>query len=321
MLSYNFNNNLSNYDRFPNNVFKPVTVANGSKLFLVRFNNLYELYDFLKSEPQINDKIFSDLSSLDGSYDFAGVPYNEAVENLIKENKDANYQEFLRIHKGLDNCINIPIHKYKTVPTLAGGHLNIPAYSAGNPLCYETEERIMTPKFVKANVLLSYRCGTTKEQVFNRAIIIIILKALEKAGYNIDLNTFSLARCNDEYIHVVVKIKNYSEKLNIDSLYKTLCQVEFLRRIIFRLREITPVTDYEWAGGYGSTCGIGEVKQVLNCPDNEIFFGQPSDVGVNGYSLEDDFARMISCVGLDDKINVREAKERFSMQVKKLIKR
>lgn len=309
---------ISNYERYPNNVFKPINIANGYKLYLVRFNSLYDLYDFLKSNPQINHKVFYELGSIDGSYDFAGVPYEEAVENLVREIKDNNFDNFLKIQSSLDNCINIPVNKYRTINTLAGGHLNIPAYSSGTPLCYETEERIMKPKFVKANVLLSYRFGTTKEQVFNRAIIIInVLKALEKAGYKIDLNTFSLARCNYEYIHVVVKIKDYNEKLNMASLYKTLCQVEFLRRIIFRLREITDVKD-SWNGGYGTTCDVKEVKSILKCDDNELFFGQPDEVGVYGENLEDDFDRMIDSIGLGDKINIEEAKKNFNTQVKRL---
>ena len=31
-------------------------------LYLARFNNIYELYEYLKSNPRINDIVFSDLA-------------------------------------------------------------------------------------------------------------------------------------------------------------------------------------------------------------------------------------------------------------------
>lgn len=311
----------SNYDRFPDNVFKPNKVGNKT-IYLVRFNNLYDLYDYLHGNPDLNREIFRELSSINGSYDFAGKPYEEAIEDLIKENYNPGYKEFLRLQNSLENCINVPVHKYKTVMTLAGGHLNTPAYSAGNPFCYETEERIIKPKFVRINVLLDYYWATTKSQVFNRAIIITnILKALENAGYAIDLNTFSLTHIDNEYIHIVIKIKNYDEKLNMSSLYKCLCDVEFFRRIIFRVMETVDVRDYEWGGSYGRRCYESDIKRVLKFDNNDIFFDQPEGMDINGNSLARDFEKAINHLNLADKIDVERAKRNFSEEVKRLIKK
>ena len=307
-----------NYERFPNNIFKPTTIEDDYAYFLARFSNLYDLYEYLKSDPWLNRSIFRNLASIDGEEDFAGKPYSEAVEDLIKDEYNPGYTEFVRLNNGLENCINVPVHKYKTVMTLAGGHLNIPAYSVGSPLCYETEERIVKPKFVSINAVLNYSWMTTKNQVFNRAVIMTnVLKALENAGYGIDLNVFSLLRHSDEYMHIVIKIKNYGEKLNMISLYKTLCNIEFLRRIIFRIMETIEV-ESNWSYGYGSVCYEDEVVSVLKLNKNDIFFGPPDSLGIHGKDLGDDFARAIEYLKLDDKIDVDKAKSEFKNKVRKL---
>lgn len=311
-----------NYLRFPDNIFEPEKVKIGKYNYMkyyARFNNLYELYEYLKSEPDINTMVFSKLASLKEDSDFAGKPYQEAVEDLINE-VDPGYEEFLSLQRDLNNARKGMIHKYQTVRTVAGGHLNIPAYSAGNPLCYETEERVVKPKFVKIHVALSYYWGTSKSQVLHRAIIITnVLKALENAGYSVDLNTFELSEEEKELIYIVVQIKRHGEKINMSALYKTLCHVEFLRRVLFRVLETLDVTE-DWQHGYGSTCSETFTRKALNFGDNDIFFDQPRAMGIEGKDLAQDFENAIKHLNLEDKIDVEKAKREFSEDVANLKK-
>lgn len=314
-----YNDQESNYERFPYNIFQPekITVGyNEYTLYLARFNGLYDLYEYVKSNPKLNRKVFRELSSENGSSSFAGKPYKEAVEDLIRD-YDPGYEDFLELQKDLNNSKEIAIHKYKTVRTLAGGHLNIPAYSAGSPLCYESEQRIFKPRFIRIHIALGYVGDTTKSQVLNRAIIITnILKSLETAGYNIDLDTFSLSEEEDEIIHTVVKLKNYGERLNMIALYKSLCHVEFFRRVIFRVRETIDVKKC-WGSGYGRTCTENVVRKVLNFDNNDIFFDQPNCMGIYGKDLASDFERAVNHLNLSDKIDVNKAKREFKELVLK----
>lgn len=311
-----------NHLKFPDNIYEPEKVKIGRynyTMYYARFNNLYELYDYLKAEPGINRIVFHRLASIKEDSNFSGKPYDEAVEDLVSE-VDPGYEEFLELQKDLNNARRRMIHKYQTVRTVAGGHLNIPAYSAGNPLCYETEERIVKPKFVKIHIALSYFCGTTKQQVLHRAIIITnVLKALEKAGYSVDLNTFELSEEERELIYIVVQIKRHGEKMNMSALYKTLCHVEFLRRILFRVLETLDVTE-DWVNGYGSTCSEEFTRKALKFGENDIFFDQPRAMGINGEDLAADFENAIKHLNLEDKIDVEKAKREFNDNVATLKK-
>ena len=165
--------NEINCHKFPNNFFMPKKLDTGEILHVVRFSGLNDLYEYLTSDPVINEKVFKYMQSLNNDSSFAGKSYDDAVSDLISNSYNPGYQEFLKLQNSLENCINMPIHRYNKVMTVAGGHLNVPAYSAGAPLCYETEERRMAPKFIHIDVTISYMHSTTKEQVFNRAIIVI----------------------------------------------------------------------------------------------------------------------------------------------------
>ena len=229
-----------NQDRFPHNIMDPYRVKYGDNKYTVYalfFKNLYDLYEYLKGNPQINIRAFpNELSSITGSFDFAGEPYENAVEMLIGE-IDPGYEEFLRI-EGMVNAGLGTYHRYETIKTVAGGHVNVPLYTAGSPVIYQASRLKVAPKFVNFNVALGYLCYTTKSQVFNRAIILTnLLKAFEQAGYNVDINTFSLAEEYDEIIYIVFEIKRHGERMNYEALYKALCRVEFFRRLCFRLFE------------------------------------------------------------------------------------
>ncbi len=311
-----------NQIRFPDNIYEPEKVKVGRynyNMYRASFNNLYSLYEYLKSNPQLNRDVFGKLSSIEGSLDFAGKPYDQAVEDLIND-IDPGYEEFLKLQSDLNRAKSGKIHKFKLVRTVAGGHLNIPAYSVGNPLCYETEERITKPKFIRIHVSLSYYWGTSKSQVLYRAIIITnILKALEKAGYSVDLNTFEMSQEDDELVYIIVQIKKHGGRLNMGALYKTLCHVEFLRRILFRILETMDVKNC-WGSGYGQTCDESFIRKALKLGNNDIFFDQPRNMGIDGYDLAQDFESAIKHLNLEDKIDVEKAKREFSENTKVLKK-
>lgn len=303
----------ANHIKFPDNIFEAENIeVDGEvyRLLKARFSNLYELYDFLKSDPEINTDIFKHLESVYGHESFAGKPYREAVEDLIGET-DSGYDEFLELQNDL-NVKKGTVHKYNVVRTVVGGRVHIPSFSAGSPYCFETEELVKKPKFVRLHVNLSYFGYTTKKQVLNRAIIITnIIRALERAGYNVDVNAFSMSRCYDEIAYVIIQIKRHGGRLDMQAIYKTLCRVEFLRRITFRIRETMDFRN-DWQTGYGSTCDEYFVRTLLQLSKTDIFFDQPQNMGIFGNDLASDFEHAIDHLNLQDKIDVERAKAEFS---------
>ena len=113
------------------------------------------------------------------------------------------------------------------------------------------------------NTQVAYYCGTSKAQVFNRALIITnLIRALERNGYNVDVNSFMIAEEDDEIIQAVFEIKQHGQRTNYQTLYKSLVDVEFFRRLCFRLMEISDVKNY-WPSGYGRTSGEKKVRNLL----------------------------------------------------------
>ena len=308
-----------NYIYYPFNYFEPYKIKVENKNYTmhkVRFNTLYELYEVLKSNPKTNSK-FDELSSLTGSSDFAGKPYEEAVEDLIQES-NYNYNEFLRLQKGLTSAQKRKVHEFKTVKTVGGGQIHIPSYSAGMPLCYETEERISKPRFIRIHSNICYNCITTKKQVLHKAIITVnLIKALENAHYNVDLNLFELSQEYNELAYFIIQAKKHGRRIGMDTLYKTSCNVEFLRRILFRILETTDVRN-DWADGYGTTCSDDFTKKVLNISKNDILLPQPSDMGIGGKKLAKDFVNAIEYLGLEDKFDVERVKNEFTKEARVL---
>lgn len=312
----------NNYVNFPHHFFDPNEVVyNDSRFrnFLVRFDNLYEVYNYLKSNPQINTKIFKELSSETGSYSFAGIHYEDALEELTNFNEEG-YIEFLNLVRELADIKAGYQHEYEVRRTLAGGHLVIPAYSSGSPLCYETYERVKKPKFVNIHATLSYPWYTNKTQVLYRAVILMsIINALEKNGYNVNLNTFELSEKRKELIYIVVNIKHHGERTNLQTLYKTNCHVEFLRRLLFRVLETMPVTE-DWSDGYGHTCDADMVKDILKIDEKDIYFGTPTELRIKGDDLGVDFKNCLEVLELQERFDIREITEEFQEKVRRIIR-
>ena len=311
---------ISNYERYPNNVFLPQDVEVDNKrykYYLLRFDNLSELYDYLKGKPKINESIFRSLSSRNSDERFAGMPYEEAVEDLISI-EDPKYIEFVDLIKDFVHVKQGDSQKFQTVYTLAGGHLNVPLYSAGVPQCYETEERIKQPKFIKVHSALSYSGSTQDEQIFNRAVILIsIINALEKRGYSVNINAFEMSSCQDEIVNNVIGIKKFSSKVNLQTLYKTSFKKEFLRRILFGVLETVDVNN-AWGSSYGKSCSEAIARQILDVKKDDIYFGTPQELGITGTNLENDFHTCLKKLKLDEIFNVRQVDEEFRNQIRKL---
>ena len=315
-----FNNLPNNHLKYPRNIFPPEEVTvEGKKWTLYRasFPNLYSLYDYLKSDPETNSVVFKTLQSEDNSEKQSGKPYSEALEDLLKQD-DEEYEKFIKLEGSINGAIKAETSKYQTVMSVQGGYLNVPAYVAGDPLCYERVERVKKPKFIKMHVLISYSGSTVKSQVENRAIIIAsIIKALESAGYSVDLNAFELSKLFNELECTTINIKRHGESMKMTDLYKILCHIEFFRRLLFRVIETLDVQEC-WNQGYGRKCTREFTEEFFKMGKDDIYFDQPSKMGIHGYSKAEDFESVIDYLNLRDKIDVEKAKEDFRREDVKL---
>lgn len=310
-----------NYIKFPDNVMKPETIelSNGTYTsYGFKFKGLHDFYEFLKQHPNINYEVWhrGDLSSVDNSYNFAGVPYDEAVEKLIEE-MDPGYQEYLKIQKNI-RAKMAKVHQYEQIKTIAGGVIDPVSYTTGSPTIYRTSRLISRPKFITVDTQIAYYHGTSKSQVFNKALIITnLIRALERNGYTVDVNAFMAAERGNELIQAIFEIKQQGQRTNYQALYKSLVDVEFFRRLCFRLMEISDVQS-NWCFDYGSTCNERVVRELLKLKKDDIYFGQPSEMGIRGRDIGEDFESAIRHLKLEKSIDIPREKEILRQSVKVL---
>jgi len=311
----------NNYKKYPDNVYAPQNVEIGDCDYTVHkfyFRGLQDFYEFLKKNPDINFHAFNknDISSVTNDFDFAGVSYDDALEKLV-EDMDPGYQEYLQVERNI-RAKGGYSHKYRPIKSVAGGNVDPVLYTVGSPTIYRSSRLIKKPKFITIDTQVAYYWGTSKRQVFNRALIITnLIKALEKNGYNIDVNSFMVAQKSDEVIQAIWEIKKHGQKMNYQTLYKSLVDVEFFRRLGFRVMEVSDVTNY-WADGYGQTCGESFVRDLLKLKKDDIYFDQPSNMDIHGRDIAQDFQNAIECLGLEDTIDVQREKEILKESVKVL---
>ena len=311
----------SNAKKFPENVYPKEQIecmGNEYDVYGFRFRGTSDLYNYLISEPNINYEIFGankydsdDIASITGSRSFAGIPYEEAVEKLVEYN-DPGYQEFLSIGKQIEGKKRGTAANYALVKSVAGGRIDPVAYTTGSPFIYNSSRKIKIPKYVNINVSLGYNCGHNKSQVYNRAIIITnIVNALEQQGIKVNINAFDISRYNyydkNEIINIIFEIKRANKTVSYQSLYRALCNVEFVRRLMFRVMETSDVK-LNWKNGYGRPCERDISTKILNLKEKDLFFDQPQEMGIKGNSIENDFESVIEYLDLEDRINVEKEK-------------
>ena len=106
-----------NFKTFPKNVWEPrqvQTFEGNYTLFGFHFKGIQDFYDFLKKEPRINKEVWGGgLESINNDADFAGEPYESAVEKLVRE-MDPGYQEYLQIQKNI-HAKAAKVHEYQPI--------------------------------------------------------------------------------------------------------------------------------------------------------------------------------------------------------------
>lgn len=313
-----------NHLRFPEIIEEPVENIIDHCQYMIygfKFHGVQELYDFLKRNPKINYQVWNllNLASVTHGRAFAGESYKKALEKLISE-MDPGYQEFLAIEKKIKAKSGLT-HSYKQIKSVAGGTVDSVAYITGSPEIYRVSRIQKKPKYITIDAQVAYSHDTTKAQVFNKAIIITnLIRALEKSGYVVSVNTFMVACQKDEVIKAIFEIKKQGKTVNYQSLYKTLVDVEFLRRICFRLMEVSNVESKYWPDGYGVPGDEHFVRELLELKEDDIYFDQPSKMGIEGFDIGDDFTYAIRKLGLDRVIDVERERKILTDSVRVLKK-
>ena len=262
------------------------------------FQNLTDLYAYLKSDPEVNSKIFRRLSSQKSDTEFSGVSYETAL-NYIISGYSENYDKYLTIKKQLDKTIPTLVDRREPIKSVAGSRPNVTNFIAGVPKNMYKLQRMQENKFVTIHFNLSYSHVNTPEQIRNRGNLTLnLIKLLELNGYKVKLNTFFLMHEYNEIIYIKLNLKKHGELINERKCYYPMCSREFLRRIAFRIMESVPIENYAWGESYGKNLCDDSIRSVLGISDNDILINSPNHMDIMGFSIEEDAENFINNAGI-----------------------
>lgn len=274
----------------------------GYDVFHYEFETSHQFLSYIQTAP-INEYVFNvtDLSSHTNDYSFTETnSFDEAVK-LCQKGWSGNFDKLVHLKKRIDEKLLQPNVQQRQIPDFVGYVPSVPDCLQGNPLNMWNHIDTRPPTFIDIFMNVSYLGDTKRSQIFNRGVIALCLvDALESRGYTVRFKTFACSTVDDEMIIDFHNLKDDGEKLNIKKAYFPLCHPSFLRRLVFRLRESTPVSDREWGYGYGRTASTRTIKKIIDTGPCGIIIAQPNEMGVYGHDIDSDLEAMLEFTNLQE---------------------
>lgn len=213
----------------------------------------------LASRKTRNDD-WNGTDNWDGAVKLAMQGWTEGLDQLHYKLDKNN--EFI---KGVANKFNVR-------NDVAGAYVDVPRYLEGQPECMVEFENQIVNKFATVYVSLSCSGSVSGKRLMARGRkILSAIDMLESAGIRTKVVAIEHVEgwsCDGpnyhDSIHIVVK--EFRDRLDIESMNFVLCCPAFLRRMIFSCdehstKEWREAMGYKTDGGYGTPCGIASLIQ------------------------------------------------------------
>ena len=246
--------------------------ANGSNNFYFEFdsiNDFLKVAEIPKEENELYNSLNTDVfQSHTNGYGFCGTDsFKEAVD-LIKHGWDSGAEEIVK------RCGNLNTYQTKTVYRnkydVVGGNACVARYLQGVPT--NMVRRVGVQQ--KAKILnlyrsIEYSAMVDKDRILEDAKITAqIIYSLEAQGYRCNLYVINATvekESNPESKWFVnkLKVKDASQPLNLKKIAFPLSHPSMLRRLVFRLVELTCSRSF-LLGGYGFPLGVTKLRNVKN---------------------------------------------------------
>lgn len=283
---------------------------NGRTIYNLRFANLTDLHDYLVQDPVVNRRVFERQASLSPDFSFYGEPLSKSIEYCISGYREG-FENFLVANDKLRETTRELSDNRVLTRTMYGGMPLSALVAAGVPDCMLRYER--DTKSVVRNIYfnLAYPAFTSTSRIVNRGLATLyIIQALEAKGEMINFKAFELSECSDETVNIEINLKKPGDLfLDIEKCYFPIKGKEFLRRILFRVLESSPVKNDYWGEGYGSPVNEEGIRNFFNTSSKDLVISYPSEMGIDGENIYDDTITLIERLGLQDEFDIPKIKE------------
>lgn len=282
---------------------------NGKTIYNVKFDNLADLYYYLKSNPRVNRFIFNEQASLNGSYEFAGDNLEKSIEYIVN-GYNRGFNNFLVASERMQNA-TIDVSDNRSLRRgLYGGIPLAPLVAAEVPECMLKYDRQKEATIRNMYFSLSYPHYVEDKEIFNRGLATLyIVDALERKGDIVNFVARETAGCGYEIVNIEVVLKKPTDMmLDIKKCYFPLVGREFLRRLLFRVKESLPF-EVDWSWGYGITLEEESLRNFFNLKDTDYVISTPNEIGIGGGDIYKDTARLIENLSLEEEFDVPKIKK------------
>ena len=282
------------------------------------FDSITEFLDYIETAPISRGYRDSRLASETGDYEFTRTRSLAEAKELIKYGYHEEFEKLVGLKYSLEKYIKMSRMRGKQFNDYVGYAPDVKAYLEGNPLSMLNRQNPQR-KHIDIYFNASFLCYVSAPEIFNRgAITLCLIEILENMGFSVDLNIFTMAYCDDQIHYAKFNLKNNSERTNIQKLYFPLCHPSFLRRLVFRLKEVSPDIESSWTSGYGRTCDDYMIRSTIDLKENDIVICQPEEMGVKGKSITDDANAMFDYI---NRFNPKDIELQHVEREQKLSKR
>lgn len=260
---------------------------NGYNVMYYRFDSISEFVDYLKN-ASVQHYAFDRLASETGGYGFTQTSSLEEALDLIKFGYHEDFEKLVQLKLKLEKYIKMSKKRNKQFNDYIGFAPDVKAYLEGNPLSM-LNKKSEARKKVNVYMNTSFYGNTSKEAIFNRgAIVLSMIEILENMGFSVDLHLFEMSTVDTMMHFSDFVLKSENERMNIQKLYFPLCHPSWIRRLNFRLIEVTPNITSSWSNGYGRPSDLSTMKKVIDLDKNDIIIPTIEELNIRGENLVDD---------------------------------
>lgn len=276
----------------------------GYKVFEYYFETLQSLIDHITTAPT-NTYVFfeNSLSSKKAGKDDFNFRKTHSLDEAIRlciGGWDEEFDTLLKLKEKVDNKLLKEKMSSKKIKNCVGFAPCVGDFLRGNPI--NMWNRINEPNYQVVNIYVNIACScrVSTSAIYNRgSIVLSIIDALEKTGYGVRLILFDFSIQNKEACLYYFNIKDETENLNIKKAYFVLCHPSFLRRIIFRLTEVTDFMEYGWSNSYGTVPSQEETMDFFDFDkESDIIILAPNFMGVYGNDIYEDLNSLLKSTNL-----------------------
>ena len=270
---------------------------NGYNVLEYNFRSLHDFTKYISETPVSRHFRLRDHKSMEED---AKVPidYDRAIY-YCNNGCNVNFTNLLCLKKKIDTTLLFPSIKTEVKRDIVGICPSVPDYLTGNPMSMWNVKNSPEYRCIEICVNLACDYQTTQEQLFARGIFVqSLIDTLQYKGYGVSLNAFHASTFRDEMLIAYFGLKNANERLNVRKTYFPLCDLAFMRRLIFRLIEVAPLK-YSWAYNYGVPANRRLIESFVQMPEKRLIIPEPDEIGIMGKDINKDLDVFLKYIQFD----------------------